>query len=213
MNIKTLEVSGFIGCLRSLRLPFKKEVRSYLNGSTNIKLLDYADNTQFYAIDCKYYIQLNGNDLKLLQTLIKRGDEHAKALRLINVTCEINAPLFFWSEMDCYEVGVVNGCSESTMHTLKKEKLTQSNFETFIPSKTLQYLNEEIENNEKIEEIKGILPSGYLQKRVINFSYQTLQRIAHQRDNHKLPQWKVFIDWIKTLPLAEELILINKEHD
>lgn len=30
-------------------------------------------------------------------------------------------------------------------------------------------------------------------------------------DNHRLPEWHQFIDWIKTLPLAEELIFVGIE--
>ena len=55
------------------------------------------------------------------------------------------------------------------------------------------------------------LPEGYLQTRVDMFSYQTLRRIVAQRHNHRLPEWHQFIDWIKTLPLAEELILDGLE--
>ena len=43
------------------------------------------------------------------------------------------------------------------------------------------------------------------------YSYQTLRRIVEQRHNHRLPEWHTFIDWIKTLPLAEELILVGLE--
>lgn len=41
------------------------------------------------------------------------------------------------------------------------------------------------------------------------YSYQTLRRIVAQRHNHRLPEWHQFIDWIKTLPLAEELIFVG----
>lgn len=39
------------------------------------------------------------------------------------------------------------------------------------------------------------------------FSYQALRNIARQRWNHRLPEWHVFVDWIKTLPFSQELIL------
>lgn len=112
-----------------------------------------------------------------------------------------------------YEVGVVNGCSESTMHTLKNEKLTDNSFENPIGEFTLNGLQRLIDEDFSIEVIKGALPSGYLQTRDINFSYQTLARICKQRKNHKLPQWQRFIDWVKTLPLANELIFINENTD
>jgi hypothetical protein len=30
--------------------------------------------------------------------------------------------------------------------------------------------------------------------------------VYYQRKNHRLPEWREFCDWIKTLPYAEELI-------
>ena len=39
------------------------------------------------------------------------------------------------------------------------------------------------------------------------FSYQALRNIARQRWNHRLPEWHQFVDWVKTLPFAQELIL------
>lgn len=210
MQIKTIEISGFVSCFNTLRKPFKKECRSSFQ--TNY---DVVENGGFLSIyNTKNDITIHPNDLKLLQRLIKDGDEHSKAVRLINITAEIQAPLFWWSEMDTYEVGVVNGCSESTMHTLKNEKLTRNFFETDIPFEYIEFLNGELIEEKTtngtftIEYLKGLLPSSYLQTRDINFSYQTLRRICRQRKDHKLPQWKVFIDWCHTLPLSEELIFI-----
>lgn len=57
--------------------------------------------------------------------------------------------------------------------------------------------------------IKRILPTSYMQKRIQYFSYQALRRIYQQRRNHRLPHWHIFCDWIKTLPFANELILIG----
>ena len=204
MKIKTIEISGFISCFNTLRKPYKKECRSYTYFKHNLDLRGVHFNST---------CNIHPNDLKLLQRLIKNGNEHSKAIRLINVTAEIQAPLFWWSEMDTYEVGVVNGCSESTMHTLKNEKLTDNSFENPIGEFTLNGLQRLIDEDFSIEVIKGALPSGYLQTRDINFSYQTLARICKQRKNHKLPQWRVFIDWVKTLPLAKELIFINENTD
>jgi hypothetical protein len=202
MEINTLEVFGFIGCLESLRLPFKKEVRSNIDILYEDNVIIYRYNGDVSISKSGQDIQINKKDLILLQTLIKRGDEHAKALRLIRVDCIINAPLFWWSEMDTYEVGIVNGCSESTMHTLKREQLSINDFEYSVSQDIINYIQDKIDNNITIEDIKNLLPSGYLQKRVISFSYQTLQRIYKQRLNHKLPQWKIFIDWIETLPMS-----------
>ena len=52
-----------------------------------------------------------------------------------------------------------------------------------------------------------LLPSSYNQKRTLFLNYEVLRNIYHARKNHKLDEWHVFCDWIKTLPYAEELIV------
>lgn len=56
-------------------------------------------------------------------------------------------------------------------------------------------------------EIKRILPSSFVQKRVQVFSYQCLRRIYVQRKHHRLPHWQEFCSWIESLPFSKELIL------
>ena len=203
MKITTIEISGFISCFNTLRKPFKKECKSDVKQYWTIVETEKSIHPILTEIN-----DISREDIKLLQTLIKKGDEHCKALRMINVTAEIEAPLFFWNELVTYTVGVTCGCSESTMHTLKKEKLTHSNFEYEISDDALQYLQSLIEDNASIDWIKNELPSGYLQKRDINFSYQTLARIYKQRKDHKLVnQWGTFCKWVEGLPLAKQLII------
>ena len=122
MEVQVIEVSGFSGCVDSIRLPFKKECRSKSLSKEYSASINEDGN---FFIKSNSSLVFDKKDLSLLKILIKNGDSHAKALRLINTTFKIKAPLFWWSEMDTYEVGVVNGCSESTMHTLKKEQLCQ----------------------------------------------------------------------------------------
>lgn len=126
-------------------------------------------------------------DLRLLSTLVQKGDEHAKVLRGIVVWAEINAPRYWWVEMDRYRVGCECLSSESTMHMQGKGLPTDA-----------------------LVEMKEQLPEGTMQKRVWMFSYQTLRRIYFQRKDHRLPQWHTFCDWVETLPFASELITKQK---
>ena len=51
-------------------------------------------------------------DLKLAHNLAKAGTDHSKFARMINVTVDITAPLYLWSEIDTYKVSTVrNSCS------------------------------------------------------------------------------------------------------
>lgn len=121
----------------------------------------------------------------------------SKFLEQIILWVDVTAPRFWWQEADTYRVGTSKQ-SESTMHTLTKRKLTKEDFDPGIPWYTLEQLNYRIEDyKQKIipfEYIKAILPEGFLQRRIWMFSYKTLQTIYVQRYNHRLSQWKYFID-------------------
>ena len=40
-------------------------------------------------------------------------------------------------------------------------------------------------------------------------NYENLINIYYARHTHKLDEWHIFCDWIKTLPHAEDWILIR----
>ena len=120
---------------------------------------------------------------------------HNKFLESIVVWLDITAPRFFWSEFDTYRAGVTKQ-SESTMHTLKKERVTQDCFEYDINQNYIDVLNCMIADDKPIEEIKNALPDGFLQRRVVCTNYKTLRNIYLQRKSHRLPQWKQFCEYI-----------------
>jgi|SaaInlStandDraft_4_1057021.scaffolds.fasta_scaffold06826_9 hypothetical protein len=143
---------------------------------------------------------------KVAKKLSQKGPSHSKFIRLCNLTILIKAPRFFWSEFDTYKIGTT-GLSASTMHTLLKEPLTQQHFEYPLLGTYLDYLNRLIkEGNFKIESMKNALPEGYLQTRLILMNYQTLRTIIAQRQNHRLPQWRMFIKKMKEQVKYKELL-------
>lgn len=177
-SIKTLEVGGLGASLQALRLPFGKTARSV----HHFDIREHAVERNHWTYSTG--ICVSDADLVLLKTLIKRGDEHAKVLRGVLAWCEINAPRYIHQELDTYRIGCERLASESTMH---------------IQGKGL--------SEDELVEMKENLTEGTMQKRIWMFSYQTLRRIYFQRRNHRLPQWRMFCEWIKTLPFAEELII------
>lgn len=48
-----------------------------------------------------------------------------------------------------------------------------------------------------------LLPSSYNQKRTVMLNYEVLANIYKSRKNHKLDEWKMFCDWIESLPYSE----------
>lgn len=200
MKIETIEIAGIVGALTALRLPFGKDVRSRIEHFCNT-YLDFTDMDVEKAEDTyevtmtghprfksNTYIAFDPKDLSLMTTLVKRGDEHAKVVRGINVWAKITAPVYWWAEEETYRAGHERLASESTMH---------------IDCKGL--------SGKELQEAKAAIPMGKELTKVDMFSYQTLRRIVAQRHNHRLPEWHTFIDWVRTLPFADELILVGLE--
>jgi hypothetical protein len=181
IEIKTLEIAGFGSVLNALRLPFGKECRSQVDwyGAINE---DYQ--LPMFQSESKCFI--DEKDLKLLSTLVKRGTEHAKAIRGLVVYAEINAPIYFLREIETYRFGRERLASNSTMHQQCKGL-----------------------SGDELVQAKSDMPMGTMQKTVDMMSYQCIRNIVKQRDGHRLPEWKTFIDWARTLPFAEELIFVG----
>ena len=129
---------------------------------------------------------------------------HNKFLESIVVWIDVEAPRFWWSEFDTYRVGITKQ-SDSTMHTLKRQPLSQDNFEYPIYENYIDVLNDMIRCNADIDIIKNALPDGFIQGRTICTNYKVLRNIILQRRNHKLPQWHVFCNAMKALKYAEYL--------
>lgn len=165
------------------------------------------------------WAHLGQADLKLMKNLADAGPDHGKFMRMIIVTCDITAPLYWWKEMDQYKVGTVTD-STSTMHKIHSrpigeqdfslDKLNRSNYYMMlelidhIEAARLRYL--ETEKKEDWMQIIQMLPSSYNQLRTWQANYAVLRNIYHARKNHKLEEWQDFCSVIETLPYAKELI-------
>lgn len=110
LKIENTEVYGWEAAIRGMRNP-----KNSWDKSDSYVDLPYND-----------YV-LGENDLKLAHTLAKAGNDHGKFLRMINVTCDITAPLYWWKEFDTYKVGTVaDSCS--TMHKIAAKEFTLEDF-------------------------------------------------------------------------------------
>lgn len=168
------------------------------------------------------------NDLKLAKQLVKAGSDHSKFMRMITVTCDITAPMYWWKEMDTYKVGTVrNSCS--TMHKIhaKEFELSDFSYEHLSDSSLalfemlvdeLNYWRNEYDhgvtkgNKYFWWQIIQLLPSSYNQRATWQANYAVLRNIYHARNNHKLDEWHEFCAWIKSnLPYSE--LITEDEND
>lgn len=159
---------------------------------------------------------LGKNDLDLLKRLSKAGTDHGKFMRMIGVTMDITAPLYWWKEASTYKVGTVeNSCS--TMHKIHAKEFTVDDFSTdhMTPlsictlKEVIKVLNLErltfVNNKNKDSwwQMIQLLPSSYNQKRTWSANYAVLKNIYHARKDHKLDEWKEFCKVIENLPYSE----------
>lgn len=159
------------------------------------------------------------NDLDLAMRLAKAGSYHRKYLRMVFVSVDVTAPLYWWKEYDTYKVATVAN-STSTMHKIHSKPFSMDDFScdhmTDGTKKFMETVVAELENIRlRFKETKSkddwydmiqLLPSSYNQMRTCTFNYETLINIYRARKNHKLAEWHTFCDWIEILPYAEQLI-------
>ena len=196
MKIETLRVAGIEEAVRAMRNPLDSWTRSDTeNGKVGPK------------------------DAALSDKLAKAGPEHAKHLRMIMVWADISAPRYWWTEADTYRLGVEK-VSCSTMHRLTARDLTADDFEEDPDSVGNRYMAQTVdalntflknyrlcrENGNMAEALRWWralirqLPQSYIQKRTVMFSYAALRNIYRQRAGHRLSEWRLFLDWVETLP-------------
>lgn len=168
---------------------------------------------------------------RLIKASIKEGNSHSKFLRQIMVSVDITAPMYWWSEFDTYKVGTVAN-STSKMHKLATTPITLKCFEqdNLNDSIEVKINGENVSLNDLAQafikildavrkkyletkdatlwkELIRWLPESWLQTRTVTLNYQVLRQMYFDRRNHKLTEWsKSFVDWIDTLPYANELI-------
>lgn len=216
MKFENTDVMNFGGAIRGMRNP----KNSWDRIDSGMK-------------DGKFVI--GPNDLKLMQTLIKAGNEHRKFMRQIFVSVDITGSLYWWKEFDTYKVGTVAN-STSTMHKLAATPITFDCFEiddfqdfddmkeiwkNLIDScEKLRVKYNETKDKKYWKELIRLLPESWLQKRTVTLNYENLLAICSksQRRFHKLNEWsgqddsskENFISWARTLPYAQELIFIDE---
>lgn len=200
------QVSGFDTAIRGMRNPLNSWAKS--------------DSEWEYDNDDGMKFEVGMNDLTLMFDLVRAGSDHSKFMRMINVTMDVTAPLYWWKEYDTYKVGTVaNSCS--TMHTIHKKEFELADFShehlvgsaegaLMIVIDTLNMYRNLFLTTSNSEEKKEywwqliqLLPTSFNQKRTIQLNYQVLRNIYHARKNHKLDEWRYFCTMIKKLPYSD----------
>ena len=117
IKIENVDISGFEAAIRGMRNPMNSWEKSDSG---------YVTECDEGGFEAEFY-NIGENDLELMKKLVKAGSDHSKFMRMINVTLDITAPLYWWKEFDTYRVGVEkNSCS--TMHKIHEKEFTLEDF-------------------------------------------------------------------------------------
>lgn len=204
LEINNTEVMNFENALRGARNPMNSWAR-----------MDSA-----YDAEGNYVI--GEADLNLAKRLCRSGSDHRKFLRQIFVSLDITAPLYWWKEFDTYKVGTVAN-STSTMHRIHSQPFSLEQFSCDqMTGETLRHMKSVVDYLETLRllylekkdkkywyDMIQFLPSSYNQMRTCTLNYEILINIYQARKDHKLAEWHVFCDWIRSLPYAEDLIIFE----
>ena len=216
IKIENVDIYGWEAAIRGARNPMNS--------------WDRTDTTFFNEGAPK----LGPYDYRLLHSLASAGPDHGKFLRMITVSLDITAPLYWWKEFDTYKVGTVaNSCS--TMHKIHAKEFTLEDFshdhlvltdngwvtdnngnKWCDPLTTLEtmvntlnacrdlYLN--TKDKTWWWQMIQLLPTSYNQRRTVLLNYQVLKSMYHARRSHKLDEWREFCRWVESLPYSELII-------
>lgn len=235
LTIENTEVFGWEAAIRGARNPMNSWDRMDSNFScescegctweNNTNFVDKSDEYMYDVVTwCKHSpCKIGENDMKLMKNLAKAGSDHAKYLRMINVTMDVTAMQPWWMEFDTYKIGTVrNSCSK--MHKIHVKEFTADDFEHrgidetdgFVQAvfirviEVCNYLRAKFNETQEKKYWRALielLPEGYLMRATVQLNYEVLRHQYHARKNHKLVEWHEYCDWIRSLPYAKELII------
>jgi hypothetical protein len=223
LKIENTDVYGWEAAIRGMR----NSMNSWDKSDSKLKGPNKVPCCNCLCLRCDdAHYEIGSNDLDLMNKLVSAGTDHSKFMRMITVTCDIIAPLYWWKEFDTYKVGTVrNSCStmhkihekEFTLDAFSHEQLTESAIENWLKP-TIEGLNIarqmyviKAENSKAAWwQMIQLLPSSYNQRATVQLNYQVLRNMYHARKNHMLDEWHAFCNWVEGLPYSD-LITGNKE--
>lgn len=229
IKLENTEVLGWEAAIRGMRNPMNSWEKSDSAIQHGDNYWSITGEMEFCRdIVCEALTQgqtydacfLGPNDHDLMMRLARAGSVDAKYRRMIVVTVDITAPLYWWKEFDTYKVGTVaNSCS--TMHKIHSKEFTLEDFShEHLGPPSLQNLKNTIKcmndyrewflkDHEKYNwwQMIQLLPSSYNQRRTVMLNYEVLAGIYPKRKTHKLDEWYDFCAWIESLPYSEIITL------
>lgn len=156
----------------------------------------------------------------------KAGSGHDQFMTGIIVQFDLTFSNKAWVEAERYKfLNFIS--SQSTMHRITKFNLDDAYME-YVDPRIITIMKEKVEAyntlqkemtlaknegkdvsemmkelNTKYLELLYSNPAGFRLTAKMTTNYRALKTIYHQRKDHRLPEWRAFCEWVKTLPHSE----------
>lgn len=156
----------------------------------------------------------------------KAGSGHDQFMTGIIVQFDLTFSNKAWVEAERYKfLNFIS--SQSTMHRITKFDLDQA-YLPYVDKRIVEIMKEKVKAynelqaqmtsfknegkdvsemmntlNEMYLEILYSNPAGFRLTAKMTTNYRALKTIYNQRKDHRLPEWRTFCEWVKTLPHSE----------
>lgn len=181
----------------------------------------------------KYSYAIDTNDVtsEVTKTTLslansKAGSGHDQFMTGIIVQFDLTFSNKAWVEAERYKfLNFIS--SQSTMHRITKFDLDQA-YLPYVDNRIVEIMKEKVKAynelqaqmtsfknegkdvsemmntlNEMYLEILYSNPAGFRLTAKMTTNYRALKTIYNQRKDHRLPEWRAFCEWVKTLPHSE----------
>ena len=176
-------------------------------------------NTKVYGLDesirrAKYPMSADTCDLNSELTAgiaglakSKKGEGHDNWLNGVLVQFDLEFSVKAWTEAERYHfLDFIS--SQSTMHRIASFNLDEK-YDEHTDPRSIEIVKELVERYKRTRDPEDYLrclmsnPCGMRLTAGMTTNYRQLKTIYAQRKGHRLPEWREFCAWIKTLPMSE----------
>lgn len=143
-----------------------------------------------------------------------KGEGHDQFMTGIRVAFDLTFTVKAWTEAERYRF-LEFVSSQSTMHRISKFDLDKQ-YSKYVDPRMIEIMNELKDRYNETQDPEDYLrllysnPCGFKLTARMTTNYRALKTIYSQRKNHRLPEWRAFCEWIKTLPYSTLITGENK---
>jgi hypothetical protein len=135
-----------------------------------------------------------------------KGEGHDQFMTGIRVAFDLTFTVKAWTEAERYRF-LEFVSSQSTMHRISKFDLDKQ-YVKYVDPRIIEIMKELKDKYNETQDPEDYLrllysnPCGFRLTARMTTNYRALKTIYSQRKNHRLPEWRAFCEWVKTLPCS-----------